>query len=157
MQSVSSDPARRWNVAVSLVDEEGVDVWGGKGGWRTRKIWRGRTKRVDYPSMRRRAWWNVVERWRRRGGYGHRGGGGEDARMVVLCKGRSLINHGGPWVESVARVSRPEGREWSKEKRGGREGIGTINIVFATILGTSAERPALWASSRVGRGGRGWR
>lgn len=145
---------------------------GGTSPWSTKKASMsegGREADVHgkYGEAERREW--TIRRWgaargetwsndrRRRGGYGHRGGGGEDARMVVLCKGRSLINHGGPWVESVARVSRPEGREWSKEKRGGREGIGTINIVFATILGTSAERPALWASSRVGGGGRGWR
>lgn len=62
------------------------------------KYGEGRRKKVDYPRDR------TIE-----GGDGHRGGRRRATRMVVLCKGRSLINHGGgQWVESVARVSRSE-------------------------------------------------
>lgn len=44
----------------------------------------------------------------------------------------------GPGV-TIGRAGVIEGEERGE----GRGGVGTINIVFATILGTSAERPAL--------------
>lgn len=55
------------------------------------KYGEGRRKKVDYPRDR------TIE-----GGDGHRGGRRRATRMVVLCKGRSLINHGGGG--SVSRV-----------------------------------------------------
>lgn len=54
---------------------------------------------------------------------------------------------GGPWVESRVSPDRKSGSD--RRRRGG----GTINIVFATILGTfAAGAAALWASSREGKG-----
>lgn len=57
--------------------------------------------------------------------------------MVVLCKGRSLINHG---VRESIVLGVTTGRARVIEREGVRDG--TINIVFASILRTFAERYA---------------
>lgn len=118
MQSVSSDHRHNDETLRSPWSTKKASMSRGGRGWYTytENMKRQNEERVDYPSAR------VVKRDRTIEEWGEGGGGASTTRMVVLCKGRSLINHGGPWVESVGRVSRSEGREWSKEKREGRGG-----------------------------------
>lgn len=112
------------------VDEEGVEE-GGRGRLvHTRKIWRGRVETIRRGEAERWIW-----PWRRGGEReGHADGSFMQGAIVNQSRG-SVSRVCGPGV-TTGRAGMIEG----EEREGG---IGTINIVFATILGTSAERPAL--------------
>lgn len=102
---------------------------------RTRKIWRGKKEESRLSA------WSNDRGWRwasRREEEGH--ADGSFMQGAIVNQSRGGVSESSPWLGC-------HDRKWSKEKRG----RGTINIVFATILGTSAARAAgLWASPREG-------